>query len=42
MSELARTSNFTGTSDVPHGADLLLDGRVEYSDASPTTIEPRE
>jgi len=40
--ELSRTLVVTDTSVTPYGADLVLDGRVEYPVAPPLTVESEE
>ena len=40
--ELARTLIVTDTSVTSYGADLVLDGRIEYPGAPPQTVETRE
>ena len=41
ISELARTLTLTETSVTRYGADLILDGRVEYPE-TPATLESEE
>jgi diaminohydroxyphosphoribosylaminopyrimidine deaminase/5-amino-6-(5-phosphoribosylamino)uracil reductase len=40
--ELAGALILTDTSVTPYGVDLILDGRVEYPDTSPMTVESEE
>jgi diaminohydroxyphosphoribosylaminopyrimidine deaminase/5-amino-6-(5-phosphoribosylamino)uracil reductase len=40
--ELARTLIVADTSVTPHGADLVLDGRIEYPGAPPMTVAIQE
>ena len=40
--ELARALILTDTSVTPYGADLVLDGRVEYPGVPPKTVETQE
>ena len=42
ISELARTLIVADAAVTPYGADLVLDGRVDYPDAPPMTVETRE